>query len=100
MHADTILLYIVVTNKSIPYYNVIKVELNMISKKISKKIKLERNKRDLSQLELANLAGVDKNTIWKIETGQVSPTLDTLEKIAKALDMDFATLTDVSKVDL
>ena len=72
----------------------------MISQKISKKIKLERTKRDLSQLELANMAGVDKNTIWKIETGQVSPTLDTLEKIAKALDMDFATLTDVSKVDL
>lgn len=72
----------------------------MISEKISKKIKLERNKRDLSQLELANLAGVDKNTIWKIETGQVSPTLDTLEKIAHAFNMDFAALTDVSKVDL
>ncbi len=78
----------------------IKVEKNMISKKISKKIKLERNKRDLSQLELANLAGVDKNTIWKIETGQVSPTLDTIEKIAKALGMEFNELTDVSKVDL
>lgn len=72
----------------------------MISKKISKKIKLERNKRDLSQLELANLAGVDKNTIWKIETGQVSPTLDTVEKIAKAFGMEFNELTDVSKVDL
>lgn len=72
----------------------------MINEKISKKIKLERNKRDLSQLELANLAGVDKNTIWKIETGQVSPTIESLEKIAHALDMDFATLTDVSKVDL
>ena len=46
------------------------------------------------------MAGVDKNTIWKIETGQVSPTLDTIEKIAEALGMDFATLTDVSKVDL
>ena len=72
----------------------------MISKKISKKIKLERNKRDLSQLELANLAGVDKNTIWKIETGKVSPTLDTVEKIAKAFGMEFNELTDVSKVDL
>lgn len=72
----------------------------MISKKISKKIKLERIKRDLSQLELANLAGVDKNTIWKIETCQVSPTLETIEKIAQAFGMDFATLIDVSKVDL
>ncbi len=72
----------------------------MITAKIGKKIKLERNKRDLSQLELANKAGLDKNTIWKLETGQVSPTLDTLEKIAKALEIDFMTLIDVSKVDL
>ena len=77
-----------------------KNDYGMISSKISKKLKLERNKRDLSQQALALLAGVDKNTIWKIETGQVSPTIATLEKIAKALEMDFAELTDVSKVDL
>lgn len=77
-----------------------KTEHGMITAKISKKIKLERNKRDLSQLELANKAGLDKNTIWKIETGQASPTLETLEKIAKAFDMDFNALMDVSKVEL
>ena len=71
-----------------------------INDKISKKIKLERTKRDLSQQALALLAGVDKNTIWKIETGQVSPTVITLEKIAKALEMEFSELTDVSKVEL
>ena len=75
-------------------------DYGVISQKISKKIKLERNKRDFSQQELALRAGVDKNTIWKIETGQVSPTIMTLEKIAKALEIDFATLTDVTKVDL
>ena len=73
---------------------------NTIGVKIAKKIKLERTKRDLSQQELALLADVDKNTIWKIETNQVSPTVVTLEKIAKALKMDFASLIDVSKVDL
>ncbi|MBQ6515713.1 helix-turn-helix transcriptional regulator [bacterium] len=72
----------------------------MISNKISQKVKLERNKKNLSQQELALRAGVDKNTIWKIETGQVSPTINTLEKIAKALEIDFATLLDVSKVEL
>lgn len=75
-------------------------DYGVISEKISKKLKLERNKKDLSQQELAMRAGVDKNTIWKIETGQVSPTIITLEKIAKALEIDFATLTDVTKVDL
>jgi transcriptional regulator with XRE-family HTH domain len=78
----------------------VKVDKNMISEKICKKIKLERNKKDLSQQELALRAGLDKNTIWKIETGQVSPTIVTLEKIAMALEIDFATLTDVTKVDL
>ena len=73
---------------------------NSISFKIAKKIKLERTKRDLSQQDLALIAGVDKNTIWKIETNQVSPTVITLEKIAKAFEMDFASLTDVTKVDL
>ena len=73
---------------------------NTIGDKISKKIKLERNKRNLSQLDLATLAGVDKNTIWKIETGQVSPTVITLEKIAKAFEMEFTSLVDISKVEL
>ena len=46
------------------------------------------------------MAGVDKNTIWKIETGRVSPTIITLEKIAKAFDMDFDSFMDLSKVEL
>lgn len=77
-----------------------KNDLGVIGSKISKKIKLERAKRDLSQHDLALMAGLDKNTIWKIETGQVSPTVNTLEKIANALKMEFSELTDVSKVDL
>ena len=73
---------------------------NNVNEKISKKIKLERNKRNMSQQELAFLAGLDKNTIWKIETGQVSPTINTLEKIANALNMDFMSLVDITKVEL
>ncbi len=75
-------------------------DYNSLSKKIGKKIKLERIKRDISQENLALEANLDRNTIWKIESGRVSPTVDSLEKIAKALGMDFAALTDVSKVDL
>ena len=77
-----------------------KNDFNSIGSKIAKKIKLERTKLDMSQQDLALRAGIDKNTVWKIETNQVSPTISTLEKIAMALEMDFASLTDVSKVDL
>lgn len=73
---------------------------NKISNKICQKIKLERNKKGISQLELAMSAGLNKNTIWKIETGQMSPTVQTLEKIANALELDFMTLMDVSKIEL
>ncbi|MBD5401517.1 helix-turn-helix transcriptional regulator [bacterium] len=75
-------------------------DLGMISKKISKKVKLERNKKGYSQEELAFRAKINKNTIWKIETGQVSPNINTLEKIAVALEIDFATLIDVTKVEI
>lgn len=72
----------------------------MISEKISLKIKFEREKRGLSQEALALDAGLSRSAIWKIESGNVSPTLETLEKIAKALNMDFIALMDVSKVDI
>lgn len=75
-------------------------DFGVISNKISKKLRLERNKKGYSQQELAALAQINKNTIWKIETGQVSPNISTLEKIANALEIDFATLVDVSKVEL
>lgn len=72
----------------------------MVSKKISLKIKFEREKRGISQEKLALEAGISRNALWKIESNKVSPTVQTLEKIAQALDMDFSALTDVSKVDL
>lgn len=72
----------------------------MISEKICLKIKFERQKREMSQEELALKSGLSRNAIWKIESGRVSPTITSIEKIAQALDMDFSALTDVSKVDL
>lgn len=72
----------------------------MINEKINKKIRLERTKLGLSQEQLAFNAGLSRNSIQKIETGRVKPKMETLEKIAKALNMDFTTLIDVSKVEL
>lgn len=80
---------------SIAYYN-----KQMITEKISLKIKFERQKRGFSQEELALAANLSRSALWKIETGKVSPTITSLEKIAKALGMEFNELTDVSKVDL
>ncbi|MBU1038766.1 helix-turn-helix domain-containing protein [Patescibacteria group bacterium] len=55
---------------------------------IAKKLRKLREVKGLSQEKLARLADVALNTIVKIETGRnQNPTLDTLKKIAKALNV-------------
>lgn len=76
------------------------VNYNMINEKICLKVKFERLKKGFSQEELALKANISRNTIWKIETGKASPTVETLAKIAQALEIEFSVLTDISKVDL
>lgn len=46
-----------------------------------------RKEKDLSQEVLSGLAGLDRTHYSKIERGLRSPTLDTLFKIAHALEM-------------
>ncbi len=71
-----------------------------INKKICLKVKFERIKKGLSQEQLAYEADLNRNTIGKIERGEVSPTIETLEKLAEAFGIEFLELVDVSKVDL
>lgn len=63
----------------------------MSSKKIpsiAQNIKQKRKEQGLSQDKLSKLAGVAYNTIVKIESGENSnPTIITLQKIAKALNV-------------
>jgi transcriptional regulator with XRE-family HTH domain len=47
-----------------------------------------RAKRGYSVRALAKRAGVGFVTVSRIEMGHISPTVDTLEKLAKALDID------------
>ena len=62
------------------------------------KLNLKRKKR-INAIRFCPANRV-KNAIWKIESGKVSPTIDTLEKIANALDINITNLVDVTKVDL
>lgn len=55
---------------------------------LGQNLKKLREKKGLSQDRLAKLADVANNTIIKIEQGEnENPTLETLRKIAKALDI-------------
>ena len=56
---------------------------------IAAQIKTKRQKLKMSQQELADLAGVPKSTIGRIEAGLTSPKVETLLKISKALETPF-----------
>lgn len=71
-----------------------------LTSKFGKKLKMERTKRGLSQELLSELSDLSKNAIGAIERGESIPSIETLEKLAIALDMPVTELIDVSKVDL
>ncbi|MDO8569775.1 MAG: helix-turn-helix transcriptional regulator [bacterium] len=55
---------------------------------LANNIKKLRETKGLSQEKLARLADVANNTLIKMESGEnKNPTLDTLKKVAKALDV-------------
>ncbi len=73
---------------------------NKISSKIGLKIVLERTKRKLSQEKLAELSDLSKTALGAIERGTSSPSIDTLDRIAAALNIELSELVKVKSVDL
>ena len=59
----------------------------MIREYIGKRIAELRKERELSQVDLALKSGLDKGHIARIELGRYSVGIDTLQKIADALDV-------------
>jgi DNA-binding XRE family transcriptional regulator len=56
---------------------------------IAAQIKTHRHNKGLSQQQLADLIQVPKSTVGRIEAGMTTPRLDTLLKIADALETTF-----------
>ena len=59
---------------------------------LSKKLKRLRRAHSMSQQELADAADVGRALIIEIESGAANPTLESLDRIAKALKTDIAGL--------
>ncbi|WP_306030731.1 helix-turn-helix domain-containing protein [Stappia sp. MMSF_3263] len=55
---------------------------------MARNLRLLRRASGLTQEQLADLSGLDRNYIGKLEREENSPTLDTLEAIALALQVD------------
>lgn len=47
-----------------------------------------RQDQDFSQAQLAEIAGVDRKTINRIENGHFSPAMDTIVRLGTALGVD------------
>ena len=64
--------------------------------RLAMEIRELREKRGLSQRELAERLGTTQSAVARLEAGNVSPSLPTLDKVAEALGVELV----VSFVDL
>lgn len=55
---------------------------------VARNLRRLRQKRGFSQEELADRAGLNRNYVGMIEREENAPTVDALEQIAKALDIN------------
>lgn len=65
-----------------------------ILNRIGKKIKLLREKKNLSQHDLSIEAEIPKNQVGRIERSEINTTILTIHKIAKALDVDISEIIE------
>lgn len=65
---------------------------SQVLKNFGDKVRQERTKKNLSQEGLADLAGVHRTYIGMIERAEKNITLENIEKIAKALNIDISEL--------
>ena len=70
----------------------LKREVKDMRKVLAEQLFELRTAADLSQARLAEIAGVDRKTINRIENGHFSPALDTIVRLSVALGISPSTL--------
>ena len=78
-----------------PSETVLKRDVQNMRTEFAERLLTLRAKHDLSQARLAQLAGVDRKTINRIENGHFSPALDTLVRLSSALSVTPSSLLKV-----
>ncbi|GAP93621.1 helix-turn-helix domain-containing protein [Leptolyngbya sp. NIES-2104] len=67
-----------------------KKQANSIKWRFGKAIRRRRRELDLTQEQLAERAELHRSYLATIETGDRNPSLENIEKLAKALDISIA----------
>ncbi|MGC6431245.1 MAG: helix-turn-helix domain-containing protein [Jejuia sp.] len=70
-----------------------------IPKLVGLRIKEVRKDRGLTQTELAQLVGKDRQYLYKIEKGKVTPNIVTIAALALALEVSLKELLDLDLKD-
>jgi len=63
------------------------IGMDTLRKKFGNNVVSLRKERGISQEELADLCGVARSYMSRVERGQANPSLDAIEKIAAGLDI-------------
>ncbi len=71
--------------------------MKKLSEKIGEKIRLVREKQNLTQQSMADELGITSNGYGKIERGDSAINLDKLDKIAEILKVKLGDLIDLEK---
>jgi transcriptional regulator with XRE-family HTH domain len=61
--------------------------ISLDKQKVGSRMREKRKRENLTQVDIAGLAGISTNYYASLEQGRNSPSLDVLTKIAKALDV-------------
>lgn len=88
------MLTIVCRTKVSIFYTYKVADKNYIILRFGRKVRMEREKRNLSQEKLAELADVHRTYIGMIERGEKNITLLNIEKLASAFDISTKQLLD------
>jgi transcriptional regulator with XRE-family HTH domain len=79
------------------------IDLNKLSleipKRVGEQIMLLRKKRNLTQTELARIVSKDRQYLYKIEKGKVTPNITTLAILASALNVSLSELLNEVKLN-
>jgi transcriptional regulator with XRE-family HTH domain len=71
-----------------------KADIKAQIRRIASRLRAEREKARISQMDLSFRAGLSQNQVFCIETGKRVPNLYTLLKVCQALDINPAVLFD------
>lgn len=63
-------------------------QINVLRVTIGEQIRLRRKELMITQPDLADIAGISVNTLYKIERGQANPTIEVLVKILDVLGLE------------